>query len=74
MVRLWGVALLTVCAVALTAQGQGRGKTPFSEFDKTKPLAGECPPRLHLKDTDGKEMDLREYLGTWVVMEFGSYT
>lgn len=65
--------LLAVCA-SVTALAQGKGKSVFTEFETTRPLAGECAPRLHLKDTEGKEMDLRDYLGSWVVIEFGSYT
>ncbi len=61
-------------AFAVSTQAQGKGKSVFTDFETTKPLAGDCAPRLHLKDTEGKEMDLRDYLGSWVVIEFGSYT
>ncbi len=76
MIRLSMTACMLLLALAqpVQSQGKGKGKSAFTDFETAKPLVGECAPRLHLKDTDGKEMDLREYLGSWVVMEFGSYT
>ena len=76
MIRLSMTACMLLLALAQPVQSQrkGKGNAVFSDSETAKPLVGECAPRLHLKDTDGKEMDLREYLGSWVVMEFGSYT
>lgn len=68
-------AVMAVCiaAVFVPAHAQ-RAEGPFAGFDTEKPVAGDAAPRLHAKDTDGAEMDLRDYLGQWVVIEFGSYT
>jgi len=69
-----GLVLLTLCLSDTLAQRQPKAAGPFADFEKAQPLVGDLAPRLHLKDTEGKEMDLRDYLGSWVVMEFGSYT
>lgn len=71
---LIGLALLTLCLSVAWAQRQPKAAGPFADFEKSQPLVGDLAPRLHLKDTEGKEMDLRDFLGSWVVMEFGSYT
>ncbi len=68
------IGLLGVLWLPASAQGKPKGGTVFAEFDKTRPLAGDASLRLHLKDSEGGEMDLRDYLGSWVVLEFGSYT
>ncbi len=73
MARISVFALLVVLA-SVAIQAQGKGNPVFDDFEKTAPLAGQAAPRLHLKDTEGKEMDLRDHLGAWVVIEFGSYT
>ena len=55
-------------------RGKG-GATPFTTFHKLEHLSvGKAAPRLHAKDSAGDEMDLRDYLGRWVFIEFGSYT
>lgn len=54
---------------------QRKRSSPFSEFHEKSELAvGKASPALHLKDVDDKEGDLRDYLGRWVFIEFGSYT
>lgn len=56
-------------------RGQGGQDSPFTAFHKLEHLAvGKPAPRLHAKDSAGTEMDLRDYLGRWVFIEFGSYT
>jgi len=74
--------VLAACAVLLVfsmttneAQRKGGGNSPFGEFHKNQSLAvGQPAPRLFAQDTEGKEVDLRDYLGQWVFIEFGSYT
>ncbi|MCF6227232.1 MAG: hypothetical protein L3J82_01035 [Planctomycetes bacterium] len=47
----------------------------FQDFHKKKEFAlNAAAPAMHAKDSDGVEMDLKEYLGQWVFIEFGSYT
>lgn len=67
-------ALLLLALPALAQRGPGRA-SPFSEFHKKAELAtGQPAPRLFAQDTQGREVDLRDYLGQWVFIEFGSYT
>lgn len=57
------------------AQRNRGGSSPFSQFhEKAEFGIGKPAPRLHCQDSDGKETDMREYLGRWVFIEFGSYT
>ncbi|MHC4840270.1 MAG: hypothetical protein ACYTDT_04810 [Planctomycetota bacterium] len=47
----------------------------FQNFHKKKEFAlGATAPAMHAKDSDGVEVDLKEYLGQWVFIEFGSYS
>lgn len=68
------VLLLLLCVDADAQRRQG-GNSPFTEFHKKAALAnGASAPMLLAQDTDGKLVDLRDYLGQWVFIEFGSYT
>lgn len=68
-------ALLALAAAPGDAQRNAGGQSPFSEFHKKAELAsGQPAPRLFAQDTAGKEVDLRDYMGQWVFIEFGSYT
>lgn len=67
-------ALLLVVITSVSAQRGGRSN-PFSDFHKQADLAiGQPAPRLQLQNTKGDVVDLRDYLGRWVFIEFGSYT
>ncbi|MCA8916312.1 MAG: hypothetical protein KDB90_12960 [Planctomycetes bacterium] len=67
---------LTVLWTALPADAQKRGgSSPFTDFHKQSGLAiGKSAPAMHLQDSEGDEFDLRDKLGSWVFIEFGSYT
>ncbi|MBZ0136331.1 MAG: peroxiredoxin family protein [Planctomycetes bacterium] len=66
-------ALLLLVITSVCAQ-RGRSN-PFSEFHRKEALAiGQPAPQLHLQNTAGDEVNLRDYLGRWVFIEFGSYT
>lgn len=57
------------------AQRKPGAASPFAEFHKKAELAaGQPAPRLFAQDTEGKEVDLRDFQGRWVFIEFGSYT
>lgn len=72
--------LVVICAVSLmwtagTTDAQRKRSNPFSDFHKQGELAiGKPAPAMHLEDSDGDEFDLRDKLGSWVFIEFGSYT
>ncbi|MBM3990819.1 MAG: hypothetical protein FJ298_07400 [Planctomycetes bacterium] len=67
-------ALLLLLVPAVAQRGPGRA-SPFSDFHKQAELAaGQPAPRLLAEDTQGRTVDLRDYLGQWVFIEFGSYT
>ncbi len=55
-------------------RGGGRGGSVFGKFKDANPKIAEVAPFLRAKDSAGKELNLRDYLGQWVVIEFGSYT
>ena len=55
-------------------RGGGRGGSVFGKFKDAKPKIAQVAPFLRAKDAQGKELNLRDYLGQWVVIEFGSYT
>ena len=76
---MYRVSLLAAtCALlwtAIPADAQRRAGNPFTDFHKTAGLAiGKPAPSMHLQDDQGVERDLRDYLGGWVFIEFGSYT
>jgi len=72
---LAGALLLALAVVPSQAQRKPAGNSPFSDFHKNESIAtGKPAPRLFAQDTDGKDVDLRDYLGQWVFIEFGSYT
>ena len=69
------IAAVALIATASISDAQRKRSSPFSEFHKKENLAiGQPAPQLHLQDTDGDEVNLRDYLGRWVFIEFGSYT
>ncbi|MCB9895672.1 MAG: hypothetical protein H6839_14590 [Planctomycetes bacterium] len=71
-----GICALTLLWSALPADAQRRGgANPFGDFHKQAELAvGKPAPAMHLENSDGDEFDLRDKLGSWVFIEFGSYT
>ena len=75
--KYFAVFLVTfaLLATASISDSQRRRSSPFSEFHKKENLAvGQPAPLLHLQNTSGDEVNLRDYLGRWVFIEFGSYT
>jgi len=71
---LTSAAALLLLLPALAQRGPGRA-SPFTDFHKQAELAaGQPAPCLFAKDTQGRVIDLRDYLGQWVFIEFGSYT
>lgn len=73
----FGAICLLLCATVATTEAQRlRDRAnPFSDFHKVEALSvNKAAPALHLQDSDGKEANLRDYLGQWVFIEFGSYT
>ncbi|MCB9931912.1 MAG: hypothetical protein H6841_00660 [Planctomycetes bacterium] len=69
------IACAAVLALTVPADAQRRVGNPFGDFHKKAELAiGKPAPALHLQDDAGKEVNLRDYLGRWVFIEFGSYT
>ena len=75
MFKLAAVTALMLLWVLAPVEAQRRGSNPFTEFHKQSELAiGQPAPLMHLQDESGKEVDLRDFLGRWVFIEFGSYT
>jgi cytochrome oxidase Cu insertion factor (SCO1/SenC/PrrC family) len=69
------LAAATLFGMTSDIDAQRGRNNPFAEFQKKADLAvGQPAPRLHLEDTAGNEINLRDYLGRWVFIEFGSYT
>ncbi|MCA8937636.1 MAG: hypothetical protein KDB68_15675 [Planctomycetes bacterium] len=69
------IALGLFVALSGDTDAQRKRTSPFSEFHKKAELAvGKSSPVMHLKDIDDNEINLRDYLGRWVFIEFGSYT
>ena len=69
----FAAALLLLAFTSVDAQ-RGRNN-PFGPFHSKAALAiGQPAPQLHLQDTSGNEVNLRDYMGRWVFIEFGSYT
>ena len=70
------ILLAAACLFAIADTGNAqRGASPFSDFHKQADLAiGKPAPAMHLQDTEGVERDLRDFLGRYVFIEFGSYT
>lgn len=67
--------LLAISSMSSISAQRGGRSSPFSEFHKKADLAiGQPAPQLRLQDSSGDEVDLRDYLGRWVFIEFGSYT
>ncbi len=71
----------------LDAQGAGKGEKKkgggmagmpkefdYHYFQTLYPAVGEPAAPMHAKDPDGNEVDLKQFLGRWVMIEFGSYT
>ena len=70
-----GVLLLAISSISSISAKRGGRSSPFSEFHKQPGLAiGQPAPHLQLQNTSGEVVDLRDYLGRWVFIEFGSYT
>lgn len=69
------IALGLFVALNSETEAQRKRTSPFSEFHKKSELAvGKSSPSMHLKDVEDSEVNLRDYLGRWVFIEFGSYT
>ena len=68
-------ALMLMTAVPDAQRQKRRGGNMFSNFHKLAELAiGKNAPTMHAKDSEGVELDIAEYRGRWVFVEFGSYT
>ncbi|MHC4839750.1 MAG: hypothetical protein ACYTDT_02170 [Planctomycetota bacterium] len=80
------VVMSALILVSATPDGQRRrqgkggkggkgGGSMFADFHKKAAFKlGSQAPALHAKDTEGVELDIAEYRGQWVFIEFGSYT
>lgn len=63
-----GVALL---ALALVASGQERSKEPQKPADgRQQPTIGKEAPNIQGEDLDGRPMQLSDYRGKVVVLDF----
>lgn len=69
-------SILILASTTPDAQRRRRGGgNMFSDFHKVAKLAvGENSPAMHANDSEGVELDIAEYRGQWVFIEFGSYT
>ena len=73
---LVAASAITTLHLSNSVEAQGMPKEfKYGYFlNEVAPKLGEPALAMHAKDPDGKEVDLKQFLGKWVLMEFGSYT